>query len=214
MTDFLYPFIDSSGVDAGALLDDLARSASAKASESASLCEATVRAHYRLIEEAGREMADRLAGGGRLFAFGNGGSSTDAAALVALMGAHGTQAVAAFSLAADTSIVTALGNDIGVEVVFSRQLIAYGGKDDIAVGFSTSGNSANVLNAFVEASRRGMLTIGFAGYDGGELAGCEALEHCFVVRSESVHRIQEAQAAVSFALWQSVCHHMEAAASS
>ena len=70
-------------------------------------------------------------------------------------------------------MVTALCNDIGVEVVFSRQIAAFGRKQDIAVGLSTSGSSANLLRALEEASRRGMLTVGIAGYDGGKMAELE-----------------------------------------
>ena len=77
-------------------------------------------------------------------------------------------------------MVTALCNDIGVDVVFSRQLGAFGGAGDIAVGLSTSGNSANLLRAFDEASRRGMLTIGLAGYDGGKMAELYSIDYLFV----------------------------------
>ncbi len=94
-----------------------------------------------------------------------------------------------------------MSNDIGFDVVFSRQLIAYGRSGDIAFGMSTSGNSDNLLMAFAEAKKRGMLTVGLAGYDGGRMAASDDLEHCLVVRSDSVHRIQEAQTSVAHALW-------------
>ena len=80
-------------------------------------------------------------------------------------------------------MVTALCNDVGVEVVFARQLAAFGGRNDIAVGLSTSGNSGNLLRAFDEASRRGMLTIGLAGYDGGKMAELDSIDYLFVVPS-------------------------------
>ena len=101
-------------------------------------------------------------------------------------------------------MLTALGNDVGFELVFSRQLIAYAIGGDIAIGLSTSGNSRNLLAAFTEARSRGMLTIGFAGYDGGDMGRSDDVEHCFVVSSESVHRIQEVQGALAFALWSAV----------
>jgi D-sedoheptulose 7-phosphate isomerase len=104
--------------------------------------------------------------------------------------------------------VTALGNDVGFELVFSRQLIAHGRAGDVALGISTSGNSDNVVRAFEEAVRRGMLTVGLAGYDGGRMAACGFVRHCLVVRSDSVHRIQETQARLAFALWEEVAERL------
>ena len=101
-------------------------------------------------------------------------------------------------------MVTALCNDIGVDVVFARQLGAFGGRGDIAVGLSTSGNSANLLRAFDEASRRGMLTIGLAGYDGGKMAELDSIDYLFVAPSSSIHRIQEAQTTIYQVLWDSL----------
>jgi D-sedoheptulose 7-phosphate isomerase len=86
--------------------------------------------------------------------------------------------------------------------VFSRQIAAFGRRDDIAVGLSTSGNSANLLRAFDEAGRRGLLTVGIAGYDGGKMAELDTIDHLFVVPSASVHRIQEAQTTLYHALWE------------
>ena len=108
----------------------------------------------------------------------------------------------AFSLASDTSVLTALANDVGVEVVFARQLGAFGTKNDIAVGLSTSGNSANLVRAFDEAARRGMLTVGLAGYDGGKMAELDSIDYLFVAPSSSVHRIQEAQTTTYHVLWE------------
>jgi len=153
-------------------------------------------------------MAARFTAGGRLFAFGNGGSATDAAQLATLFLHPGGLApgdaappLPAFGLASDTSVVTALCNDIGVDVVFARQLGAFGRAGDIAVGLSTSGNSANLLRAFDEASRRGMLTIGLAGYEGGKMAELSSIDYLFVAPSTSIHRIQEAQTTIYQVLW-------------
>jgi D-sedoheptulose 7-phosphate isomerase len=99
----------------------------------------------------------------------------------------------ALALTADSAVVTALGNDVGFDVVFARQLAAFARPADIAVGLSTSGNSVNLLAAFDEARRRGMLTVGIAGYCGGRMAELASIDHLFVVPSASVHRIQEAQ---------------------
>jgi D-sedoheptulose 7-phosphate isomerase len=148
-------------------------------------------------------MAERFAAGGRLYTFGNGGSSTDAAE-VATTFLHPPRgrALPALSLAADVAVVTALGNDVGFEVVFARQVAAFGRRVDIAFGLSTSGGSTNVIRAFEEANRRGMLTVGLAGYGGGRMAELDALDHLFVIPSPSVHRIQEAQTTVYHVLWE------------
>jgi D-sedoheptulose 7-phosphate isomerase len=149
-------------------------------------------------------MARSFAAGGRLFAFGNGGSSTDAQAVAELFQNPGPPAVAlpAAALTTDVAVLSALANDVSFEVVFSRPLAANGRAGDIAVGLSTSGGSANVLRGFEEATRRGMLTIGLAGYDGGKMAEAETIDHLFVMPSSSVHRIQEAQTTTYHALWE------------
>jgi len=87
-------------------------------------------------------------------------------------------------------------------VVFARQIAAFGTRHDIAVGLSTSGNSENLLRAFDEASRRGMLTIGIAGYSGGKMAELNSIDYLFVAPSASVHRIQEAQTTIYNVLWE------------
>ncbi len=146
----------------------------------------------------------RSLGGGRLFAFGNGGSSTDAQAVATtfLHPRPGGRPLPALSLTDDVAVVTALANDVGFDVVFARQLAAFGRPGDIAVGLSTSGNSDNLVRAFEEASRRGLLTIGLAGYQGGKMAELDTIDYLFVVPSSSVHRIQEAQTTVYHVLWE------------
>ncbi|HWI04126.1 MAG TPA: SIS domain-containing protein [Acidimicrobiales bacterium] len=158
------------------------------------------------LAAAGKAMAERFVAGGRLFTFGNGGSATDAEAVAHLYTEPPSgRALPARSLAEDQAVMTALGNDVGFELVFSRQLIAHGRKSDIAMGFSTSGNSDNLMRAFAEARKQGMLTVGIAGTDGGRMAAeGSPVEQCFVVRSDSVHRIQESQAALNSALWAAV----------
>lgn len=204
-TDFLYPFIDAQEEDPKALLADLTASAQRKADESLALRQSTLEANADLLATAATEMARRFATGGRLFAFGNGGSSTDSTTLATLFARPPRgQPLPAWSLTADQAILTALGNDVGYELVFARQLIARAGPGDIAVAMSTSGNSANVITAFREARRRDMYVIGFAGYDGGAFATCPDVDVCFVVRSQSVHRIQESQARLAFQLWSAV----------
>lgn len=204
-TDFLYPFIEADERDAGTLLADLASSVEAKVAVGEALREATFARVDADISRTARSMADRFRRGGRLFALGNGGSATDARSLASLFARppHG-HPVPARSLVDDTAVLTALANDVGFELVFVRQLIAHAGPDDIAVGFSTSGNSRNLVAAFEHAAGRGLLTVGFAGYDGGEMRACGDLDACFVVESDSVHRIQEVQAALGWQLWVEV----------
>jgi D-sedoheptulose 7-phosphate isomerase len=203
-TGFLYPFIEAEERDSGSLLSDLAASARDKAHESSALQQSTLAACAHDVLAAADQMADRFAAGGRLYAFGNGGSSTDAATFAALFAQPVSgRPLPALNLAADQAVVTALGNDVGFELVFSRQIIAHSSSKDIAVAFSTSGNSADLLTALREASRRGLLTIGFAGYTGGEMAEAKEVDYCFVVRSQSIHRIQESQALLGYQLWAS-----------
>lgn len=201
-TDFLYPFIEGTEHDSRSLLVDLASSARGKAEVSARLQQASLVEYEDQIQVAGAEMADRFARGGRLYTFGNGGSSTDAATLATLFcrPARG-RAVPAWSLAADQAVVTALGNDVGFELIFSRQVIAYSKPVDIAIALSTSGNSDDLIMALTEAKGRGLLTIGFAGHDGGAMSTSDDVDHCFTIHSQSIHRIQESHARVGFRLW-------------
>lgn len=204
-TDFLYPFIDASERDLDKLLADLARSAAAKARESAELQAAMLARWKEELDRTAAEIVLRFAKGGRLYTFGNGGSATDAASMAALFAQPATGVgLPARCLVEDEAVVTALGNDVGFDLAFSRQVIAFGRAEDIAMGYSTSGSSQNLIVAFEEAKARDLLTIGFAGYEGGRMATCDALDHCLVVSSDSVHRIQEAQAALSYALWSGV----------
>jgi len=200
----LYPFLYSDTSDLSAVLAQVRASTVAKAGEILELRRVISERDGARLERCAQEAADRFGAGGRLFAFGNGGSATDAQQLATLFlnPGGGTRPLPAFALANDTSVVTALCNDIGVEVVFARQLAALGGRNDIAVGLSTSGNSGNLLRAFDEASRRGMLTIGLAGYDGGKMAELDSIDHLFVAPSASVHRIQEAQTTIYQVLWE------------
>jgi D-sedoheptulose 7-phosphate isomerase len=238
-TGFLYPFIEAEERDARPLLAALAGSARAKAAESAALQQATLTAAADLVAACGAAMAERFAAGGRLYTFGNGGSSTDCATFAALFASppadggrpgdgeaartargrrpgrpldgvsqppdRGAPAAGrplpALNLSADQAVVTALGNDVGFDLIFSRQIIAHARSRDIAVAFSTSGSSRDLMAALREARGRGLLTVEFAGYDGGEMAHSDVVDYCFVVRSQSVHRIQESQALLGYHLW-------------
>jgi|HubBroStandDraft_5_1064220.scaffolds.fasta_scaffold25539_4 D-sedoheptulose 7-phosphate isomerase len=200
----LYPFLYSGTTDVSAVLEQVRQSTAAKAEEILQLRRTVLAAEGERLVACARDMAARFAAGGRLLAFGNGGSATDAQQLATMFLAPGGAArpLPALGLASDGSVLTALSNDIGVDVVFARQLAAFGTKHDIAIGLSTSGNSENLLRAFDEASRRGMLTIGIAGYTGGKMAELDSIDYLFVAPSASVHRIQEAQTTMYDALWE------------
>lgn len=155
------------------------------------------------ITEAGRAIADRLRRQGRLLAFGNGGSATDAqdAAADCLVPPNRKwQPVPALALTNDVGVVTAIGNDVGFDHVFARQVIAFGGSNDVALGFSTSGASRNVVAAMTEAQARGLLTVAMSGGDGGTLARSSDVTYCFTAPSDHLPRIQEAQATTWHAL--------------
>ena len=200
----LYPFLYADSGDVEQVVDEVRRSTVAKAAEIEALRRRVLERDGDRLLACAQHMAVRFAAGGRLFAFGNGGSSTDSQDLAALFLSPngGARPLPAFGLTNDIAVVTALSNDVGFDVVFSRQIAAFGRRDDIAMGLSTSGNSANLLRAFDEASRRGLLTVGIAGYDGGKMAELDSIDHLFVVPSPSVHRIQEAQTTIYHALWE------------
>jgi D-sedoheptulose 7-phosphate isomerase len=200
----LYPFLYAGGADLDAVLEQVSRSTVAKVRDIADLREQVLERERDRLAACAEAMARRFAAGGKLLAFGNGGSSTDAQDVASLF-LHppaGRRPLPALSLTADIAVVTALSNDIGFEVVFARQIAAFAAPHDIAVGMSTSGNSDNLIAAFGEASRRGLLTVGLAGYEGGKMAEADTIDHLFVVPSSSVHRIQEAQTTLYHVLWE------------
>ena len=139
------------------------------------------------------EFAARLRRGGRAYFFGNGGSAADAQHWAAELSGRfyvDRPALPAFALGMNASEVTAIGNDYGYEDVFARPLRGFVGPDDVAVGISTSGNSANVVRALEAAREAGALAVGFTGAGGGRMAG--AADVLVAVPSRETPRIQEA----------------------
>ena len=194
MTDFLYPFLDGAETDLATVLDDVRASTARKAAD---VIELRRGIDLDAVTACGESIRERLDRGGRLFAFGNGGSSTDAQDLARDLLALGRPAVA---LNDDVATVTAVGNDVGFENVFARQLIPLARPGDVAVAISTSGSSANVVAGLEQAHRAGLLTCALTGGDGGRLAELDRLDHLFVVRSDYVPRLQEAHATISHLL--------------
>ena len=108
----------------------------------------------------------------------------------------GYRAIPAISLSHEPATITAIANDVGNDLIFLRQLIAHGQPQDVAIAISTSGGSKNVVAALEEARKRGLLTVALLGYDGGEIGRRGLADHCIVVRSDYIPRIQEVQASV------------------
>jgi D-sedoheptulose 7-phosphate isomerase len=145
------------------------------------------------IGSAADALLTAFRGGRKVLICGNGGSAADAqhmaAEFVVRMTLAGRAALPAIALTTDSSALTAAGNDLGFEKVFARQVEALGGKSDVLIGISTSGNSPNVVRAMEEARVRGLVTIGFLGRGGGKIA--PLCDHPIVVPSEDTQRIQE-----------------------
>ena len=197
-TAFLYPFLEREETDSTRSSPTSRRRRAARRED---VIELRSRIDTGAVAHCAATMRERLEQGGRLITFGNGGSSTDAQDLAADALARGWPAVA---LTNDVATVTAVGNDVGFDKAFSRQLIPLGRAHDVAVAISTSGSSENLIAGLEEARRRHMLTIGIAGYDGGRMAELEWLDHLFVVPSDYIPRIQEAQATIYHLLLDAV----------
>lgn len=160
--------------------------------------------HFEVLRATRERLADRIdaaaamlitayRSGGGVFLFGNGGSAADAQHVAGeLVGRflRNRRALKAQALSTDTSILTCLANDFSFETVFARQLEANARPGDVAVGFSTSGNSANVVAALEYARAHGLKTLAFTGEGGGR---CAALaDVLFDIPSAVTARIQEA----------------------
>jgi D-sedoheptulose 7-phosphate isomerase len=176
-----------------------------KARESAELKVRFVEQNAASIEKCVRALAERFTKGGRLLVMGNGGSACDAQH-VAVEFQHPIvekrRALPAMALSADTALLTAIGNDTDFSHVFAQQIELLSRPEDAALGISTSGASANVNRALRRARDRGLLTIGFAGRDGGAMP--DLCHFCFVVPTWSIHRIQETHTLLLHLLWDEV----------
>ncbi|MBU48015.1 MAG: phosphoheptose isomerase [Deltaproteobacteria bacterium] len=202
--NMLYPQL---GHSKGATDDELLQSIRTKADESLEAKRVFFETSSGDLLEMAKSIAQMYKKGGTLLTMGNGGSSCDAAH-VAVEFKHpvtvGRKALPAIHLGADLAMLTAIGNDIGFDAIFSRQVIALGQKGDALIGFSTSGNSKNLLAAFTQAHRQGLKTLGFAGGDGGLMKQSKDIDICVVVPSTSIHRIQECHVAAYHILWDLV----------
>jgi D-sedoheptulose 7-phosphate isomerase len=199
---FLYPFLDQQEDDLGAVLGDVRRSVVMKSDEIGALRAQTLGENRDALRAGAAALRATLDDGGVVLALGNGGSATDAMDAVADLRDPPPPwpARPALDLTEDAAILTAIANDVGVEAIFARQVIAYGRRGDALLALSTSGSSANVIAALAEARTRGLTTLAFVGYDGGRVAAERLADHVVVTRSEHIPRIQEAQASAWHAL--------------
>ena len=202
----LYPFLHGKARDAETMSATLAESVRQKAESHRTVFADFFAANGEKIVEAARTIADVYRNDGRLFTMGNGGSSCDAAH-VAVEFLHpvtaGRPALTAIDLTSDRAMMTAVGNDVGFDHIFARQIIAQGNAGDGLIGISTSGDSRNLARAFRKAQEMGIATIGLAGGNGGEMAQI-GLDHCLIVQTDSIHRIQECHVAIYHILWDLV----------
>jgi D-sedoheptulose 7-phosphate isomerase len=205
-SSFLYPFLAEQEHDLEAVIADVRASVLAKAAEASELRAQTLGEAAPTLVSSALELRSCFEAGGRLLALGNGGSATDAMDVVADLRtpSGGRHPWPAIDLTEDTGILTAIANDIGVEAIFSRQVIAHGRSGDALLAMSTSGGSANVIHALAEARRCGLVTIALVGYDGGRISEEGLADHVVIVRSEHIPRIQEAQASAYHVLCELV----------
>lgn len=193
---------DGAALDA-ALLDSIRH----KSAESARVQQAFVAAQAPQLLRAAHVVAQAYRGGGRLYTFGNGGSSCDSAHL-AVEFQHpvttGRPALPAHDLARDAAMITAVGNDVGIAEIYARQVAALVRAGDAVVAISTSGNSANLLRGVEQAHAQGAATVALTGGDGGALARSPAVDLALVVPSDSIHRVQETHVLLYHVLWDVV----------
>src|ERR671914_518604 len=196
--EFLYPFLGKGQQPLEEIVSEVQGSMLQKMQEVNSLRSAAAESQANAIARIAVAVTERLERGGKLITFGNGGSATDANDLVSdcVDPPPGWGTVPAVSLSAEPANITAIANDIGTEAIFARQLIAHAKPEDVAVGISTSGGSANILASLAEARKRGLLTVGIVGYDGGRIVAERLADYAVVVRSDYIPRIQEVQASI------------------
>jgi len=204
---FLYASAPATGLSLDRIFDEARTSTLAKCADVVALRRQLRDEYLDQIADAGAAMANRFLTGGKLLSFGNGGSATDASdAVVDCLRPPlaAWRSLPAIALSSDIGVVTGVANDVGFDNVFSRQIIALGEAQDIALGFTTSGSSPNVIAAFSEARKRGALCIALVGYDGGQLEKSGLADYCFVARLDYVPRIQEGHATVWHSLLEIV----------
>jgi D-sedoheptulose 7-phosphate isomerase len=210
-----YPFLHEDDKKPQDLQEELRFSLLEKIRESVEVKQRFFQENADAILDASLAMAKTFQRGGKLLVCGNGGSATDAQH-IAVEFMHpitvGRKALPAICLTNDMAMVTAVSNDVGFADVFSRQIIALGREGDMLLVISTSGNSDNLMHAIDTARKMKLITIGYAGGDGGRMAELHAgqrLDHCLTVPTSSIHRIQESHVALYHTMWDMVHTYLE-----
>ena len=147
----------------------------------------------KLIQEVALRCVEVYKNGNKTIIAGNGGSAADAQHIAGEFVSRfyfDRPGLPSIAITTDTSVLTAIGNDYGYEKVFARQVQANGVKGDMFIGISTSGNSANVIEALKECKEKGIITVGLTGETGGKMA--PLCDYCIKVPSKETPRIQEA----------------------
>jgi D-sedoheptulose 7-phosphate isomerase len=195
---FLYPFLGQAKQGGTDIVANVAASIRTKVAEDSKLREQVARHEGQHIANATLAIHRRVLNGGKLILFGNGGSATDANdwAIDCVCPPFACQPIPAISIAIEPANITAVANDVGVDVVFLRQIIAQARPEDVAIAISTSGGSRNIIAALEEARKRKLLTVALLGNDGGEVVRRGLADFPMVVRSTDIPRIQEVQASI------------------
>jgi D-sedoheptulose 7-phosphate isomerase len=195
---FLYPFLGQEKQETRELTSEVAASIGMKVFDDSKLRERVASEQAEQIASAAQAIHERVLRGGKVILFGNGGSATDANdwAIDCVLPPSGYRPVPAVSLSLEPANITAVANDVGVEVIFLRQLIAQARPEDIAIGISTSGGSRNIVMALEEARKRKLLTVALLGYDGGEIRRRQLADFPLLVPCDYIPRIQEVQASI------------------
>jgi D-sedoheptulose 7-phosphate isomerase len=209
-SESFYPFLHESKTAPPDLTEQLRFSLLEKARESVDVKRRFFEENKDGILSASLVLARQFSHGKKLLVCGNGGSATDAQH-VAVEFMHpitvGRKALPAICLNNDMAMVTAVANDVSFADVFVRQIIALGASGDVLIAISTSGNSENLLHAFQTAQRMGLVTIGFAGDEGGKMEAMRQqglIDHCFTIPTSSIHRIQESHVTLYHIMWDMV----------
>jgi D-sedoheptulose 7-phosphate isomerase len=206
LTD-LYPFLHNKEKDSAQDNEGLLESIRQKSAESIEAKQQFFSKNTEALLDVARAIATVYQNTGRMYAAGNGGSSCDAAHFCVEFQhpvTAGRPALPAMNLLADTAMNSAVANDVGYSHIFVRQLDAYACEGDGFIGFSTSGCSENLLSAYQKAKQMNLVTMGLAGGDGGDMKSSGLVDHCLIVESDSIHRIQEVHVACYHIIWDLV----------
>ncbi len=203
----LYPFLHGDKKEPAQENTTLLESVKQKSQHSLTVKQSFFANNAQALVDAAKAIAQVYINNGRMLTMGNGGSSCDASHF-AVEFQHpvtaGRPALPAINLVMDTAMISAVANDVGIKHVFVRQLEAHGQNTDGLFGFSTSGNSENLLAAFAKAKQMGISTFGLVGGNGGDMKTSGLVDHCLVVASDSIHRVQEVHVASYHILWDLV----------